>query len=140
MATKRQVEYKRAIRKQISGKLIGTRIQKLGDWRGEMLYRFRVLIKQADPQIVEEVKWIKPSNPLGTAVWSHNGLICTFETYKSHVRLSFPKGASLKDPKGLFNSGFTGNAFRAIVFREGEKIDEKALKALIRAAVAMNKS
>lgn len=139
MATKRQVEYKREIRKKISGGLIDKRVKKLGDWRGDMLSHFRVLIKQADPQIVEEVKWIKPTNPLGTATWSHGVLICTFETYKSHVRLTFLKGASLKDPKGLFNSGFAGNSMRAIVLHEGEKVDEKALKALILEAVALNK-
>jgi hypothetical protein len=103
MVTKRQIEYKREIRKQISGKLIDKRIKGLGDWRGDMLSRFRVLMKQADPEVVEEVKWIKPSNPLGTPTWSHDGLICTCETYKTHVRLTFQKGASLEDSKGLFN-------------------------------------
>jgi hypothetical protein len=140
MVTKRQVEYKREIRKLISGRLIDKRIKVLGDWRGEMLSRFRVLMKQADPKSVEEVKWIKKSNPLGTPVWSHDGLICTCETYKNHVRLTFQKGASLKDPKGLFNSGLEGNTLRAIVIHEGEEIDEKAFKALVRAAVALNAS
>ena len=138
--TKRQAEHKREIRKAISGRLIETRIERLGDWRGEVLSRFRVLIKQADPKAVEEVKWIKPTNPLGTAVWSHDGLICTCETYKNHVRLTFARGASLKDPKRIFNSGFEGNTMRAIVVHEGEEIDEKDFKALVRSAVALNTS
>jgi len=140
MVTKRQVAHKKEIRKIISGGLIDRRVQKLGDWRGETLSRIRALIPQADPEVVEGVKWIKPTNPLGTAVWSHDGLICTCEPYKTHVRLTFAKGASLKDPKGLFNSGLEGNVLRAIVIHEGERIDENAFKALIRAAVALNKS
>jgi hypothetical protein len=118
--------------------LIDARIQELGDWRGEMLSRLRALIKQADPEVVEEVKWIKPTNPLGTAVWSHSGMICTGETYKNVVKMTFSKGASLKDPSGLFNSGLEGNARRAIDFHEGDKVDGEALKALVRAAVALN--
>src|SRR5215208_572337 len=107
-----------------------------GDWRAEMLARVRSLIKQADPEVVEEVKWRKPSNPAGVPVWSHDGMICTGETYKSAVKLTFAKGASLEDPSGLFNSSLEGNTRRAIDLREGDEIDEKALKALIRAAVA----
>lgn len=138
--TKRQVAHKREIRKLISGRLIESRIQKLGDWRGDMFSRIRVLIKQADPKAVEEVKWIKKSNPLGTAVWSHQGLICTCETYKNAVKMTFPKGASLDDPSGLFNSSLDARVWRAIDFHEGDKVNEKALKTLIRAAVAMNES
>jgi len=114
-------------------KLIDARIEDLGDWRGAMLSRIRALIKEADPEVVEEWKW---SNP----VWSHNGLICTGETYKVVVKTTFAKGASLPDPSGLFNSSLEGNVRRAIDFHEGDKLDEKALKALIRAAVALNKA
>ena len=121
-----------------ASRLIDARIQELGDWRGEMLSRLRALIKQADPEIVEEVKWIKPTNPLGTAVWSHAGLICTGETYKSVVKMTFATGASLDDPSGLFNSSLEGKTRRAIDFHEGDKVNEKALKTLIRAAVALN--
>ena len=113
--------------------LIDARIEDLGDWRGEMLARLRRLIKQADPGVVEEWKWDNP-------VWSHNGLICTGETYKKVVKMTFPKGASLEDPSGLFNSSLEGNVRRAIDFHEGETLNEKALKALIRAAVALNTS
>ena len=112
---------------------IDARIRELGDWRGEMLGRLRALMKEADPEIVEEWKWSVP-------VWSCNGIICTGETYKSAVKMTFAKGASLKDPSRLFNSSLEGNTRRAIDFRDGEKIDEKALKALVRAAVALNKS
>ena len=119
--------------------LIDARIKELSDWRGETLGRIRILIKQADPEVVEEWKWRKPSHP-GVPVWSHQGGICTGETYKSIVKLTFFKGASLKDPSGLFNSSLEGNTRRAIDFHEGDKIDEKALKALIRAAVALNTS
>ena len=115
-------------------KLIDERIKDLGDWRGEMLSRLRALIKKADPEVTEEWKW------RGTPVWSHNGQICTGETYKNVVKMTFAKGASLKDPSGLFNSGLEGNVRRAIDFREGDKVDEKALKTLIRTAVALNKS
>jgi hypothetical protein len=121
--------------------LIDARIKELGEWRGETLARVRSLIKQADPEIVEEVKWRKPSNAmLGVPVWSHAGIICTGETYKNAVKLTFAKGASLKDPSGLFNSSLEGNTRRAIDFHEGDTIDEKALKALFRAAVALNTS
>ena len=118
--------------------LIDAKIKELDDWRGETLSRIRVLIKQADPEVVEEVKWIKPSNPMGVAVWSHNGLICTGEIYKNVVKMTFPKGAYLKNTSSLFNSCLEGNARRAIDFHEGDKVDEEALKALIRAAVALN--
>ncbi len=121
-------------------RLIDARIKKLGDWRGETLARVRTLIKQADPDAVEEVKWRKPSNPAGVPVWSHDGIICTGETYKDKVKLTFARGAALLDPSGLFNSSLDGNTRRAIDIREGDKIDEKALQALIRAAVALNTS
>jgi hypothetical protein len=117
--------------------LIDARIEELSDWRGETLARVRDLIKQADPDVVEEWKWVKPTNP-GTPVWSHNGIICTGETYKSAVKMTFAKGASLEDPSGLFNASLEGNTRRAIDFHEGDEIDEGALKALIRAAVDMN--
>ena len=120
--------------------LIDARIKELNDWRGETLARVRSLIKQADPEVVEECKWIKPTNPLGVPVWSHGGIICTGETYKAVVKMTFAKGASLEDPSGLFNSSLEGNTRRAIDFHEGDKIDEKALKALIRAAAALNAS
>jgi hypothetical protein len=116
------------------------RIQELNDWRGETLARIRKLIRQADPEAVEELKWRKPSNPAGVPVWSHAGIICTGETYKNAVKMTFAKGASLEDPAGLFNSSLEGNTRRAIDFHEGDQIDEEALKALIRAAVALNKS
>ncbi len=114
--------------------LIDARIEELGDWRGKMLARLRALIKQADPDVVEEWKW------RGTPVWSHDGIICTGETYKSVVKMTFAKGASLKDPARLFNSSLDGNVRRAIDFHEGDEVNEKALKALIRAAVALNES
>jgi len=113
--------------------LIDAKIEGLGDWRGEMLSRLRTLIKEAAPDVVEEWKW-------GIPVWSHNGLICTGETYKKAVKTTFAKGASLADPSGLFNSSLEGNTRRAIDFHEGDKLDKKALKALIQAAVALNKS
>ena len=112
--------------------LIDARIQELGDWRGEMLGRLRALVKEADPEVVEEWKW------RGVPVWSHDGMICTGETYKSVVKMTFAKGASLEDPSGLFNSSLEGNTRRAIDFHEGEQIDEEALKALVRAAVTLN--
>jgi hypothetical protein len=118
--------------------LIDAKIGKLNDWRGEMLARIRELIREADPEAVEEVKWRKPSNPAGVPVWEHGGMICTGEAYKDKVKLTFAKGASLKDPAGLFNSSLEGNTRRAIDLQEGDKIDGKALKALIRAAVALN--
>jgi hypothetical protein len=113
--------------------LIDARIRELGDWRGEMLSQLRTLVKEADPVVVEEWKWNVP-------VWSHDGIICTGETYKNVVKLTFAKGAAVKDPSGLFNSSLEGNTRRAIDFHEGEKIDEKAFKTLVRAAVALNKS
>ena len=119
--------------------LIDARIKEQSDWRGETLARIRMLIKQADPEVVEEVKWRKPSNAmLGVPVWSHAGIICTGEIYKNFVKLTFAKGASLADPRGLFNSSLEGKTRRAIDIREGDKIAEKALKALIRAAVLRN--
>ncbi len=117
-----------------ASRLIDARIRELGDWRGETLARVRILIKQADPEVAEEWKW------RGTPVWSDDGLICTGETYKNVVKMTFAKGASLKDPSGLFNSSLEGNVRRAIDFHEGDQLDEEALKALIRAAVALNKS
>ena len=116
---------------------IDSRIEKLGDWRGEMLARIRTLIKDADPEVVEEWKWAKATSP-GVPVWSHDGIICTGETYKTHVKLTFARGASLKDPGKLFNSSLDGNVRRAIDIHEGEKINERALKALVRAAVELN--
>src|SRR5213082_1838829 len=113
-------------------------IEDPGDWRGEMLSRLRALILEADPEMTEERKWRKPSNPAGVPTFSHNGLICTGEAYKSVVKITFAKGASLEDPSGLFNSSLEGNTRRAIDFHEGDKIDEKALKALVRAAAALN--
>ena len=122
-------------------RLIDARIAALDDWRGATLARVRSLIKQADPEVVEEVKWRKPSNSmLGVPVWEHAGIICTGETYKDKVKLTFARGAALEDPAGLFNSSLEGNVRRAIDFHEGDKMDEKALQALIRAAVALNTS
>jgi hypothetical protein len=122
-------------------RLIDARIASLADWRRALLARVRAIIKQADPEVVEEVKWRKPSNGmLGVPVWEHEGIICTGETYKNYVKLTFAKGAALEDPSGLFNSSLEGNVRRAIDIRDGHKIDEKALKALIRAAVALNTS
>jgi hypothetical protein len=118
--------------------LIDARIAALGDWRGETLARIRKLIRAADPEIVEEVKWRKPSNPLGVPVWEHAGIICTGETYKDKVKLTFAKGAALADPARLFNASLDGNARRAIDIHEGDTIDEEALQALIRGAVALN--
>jgi hypothetical protein len=140
------------MRKSKSGEKIATgdlsfsqefdaRIKKLGDWRGETLARLRTLIKETDPEVIEEVKWRKPSNAmLGVPVWSHDGIICTGETYKNAVKMTFAKGVALKDPSKLFNSSLEGNTRRAIDFHEGDKINEKDLKALIRAAIALNKS
>jgi hypothetical protein len=120
-----------------ASELISERIAELGDWRGETLSRMRTLIKAADPEVVEEWKWVKPTNP-GTPVWSHDGIICTGESYKTVVKLTFAKGASLKDPARLFNSSLDGNVRRAIDIREGEDVDESAFKALVREAVALN--
>jgi hypothetical protein len=124
---------------QSASERIDKRIAELGDWRGETLSRMRKLIKQADPDVVEEVKWVKPTNP-GTPTWSHDGIICTGETYKSVVKLTFAKGAALKDPAKLFNSSLEGNTRRAIDIHKGEKVDAGAFRALIRAAVALNTS
>ena len=115
-------------------RLIDARIKELGDWRGKMLSRLRALVKEADPEVVEEWKW------RGVPTWYHDGIICTGETYKTVVKMTFAKGAALKDPSGLFNSSLDGNTRRAIDFHEGEKINEKALKTLVRAAVTLNKS
>jgi hypothetical protein len=127
---------KKAVSKRAESpsQLIDARIEDLGDWRGEMLSRLRALIKEVIPEVAEEWKW------RGTPVWSHNGMICTGETYKEVVKMTFAKGAFLTDPSGLFNSSLEGNVRRAIDFREGDKLDKKALKALLRAAVALNKS
>jgi hypothetical protein len=123
----------RSKRAESPSELIDARIEELGDWRGERLSRLRALIKAADPEVTEEWKWKTP-------VWSHDGLVCTGETYKKVVKMTFAKGASLKDPSGLFNSSLEGHVRRAIDFHEGDPLDEKALKALVRAAVALNKS
>ena len=120
--------------------LIDARINALGDWRGETLAQVRKLIRQADPEVVEEVKWVKPSNPNGVPVWSHDGIICTGETYKNAVKLTFAKGAFLDDPAGLFNASLEGNTRRAIDIHEGDSIDGAALQALVRTAVAFNKA
>ncbi len=122
-----------------ASELISKRIAELADWRGDTLSRMRALITQADPDVVEEWKWVKPTKP-GTPVWSHDGIICTGESYKNVVKLTFAKGASLKDPARLFNSSLDGNVRRAIDIHEGEKVDESAFKALIREAVALNRS
>ena len=122
-----------------AAELISGRIADLGDWRGETLSRMRTLIKDADPNVVEEWKWVKPTKP-GTPVWSHDGIICTGESYKSVVKLTFAKGASLKDPAHLFNSSLDGNVRRAIDIHEGVEVDESAFKALVRQAVALNRS
>jgi hypothetical protein len=124
---------------QSASELISNRIAELGDWRGKTLSRMRTLIKKADPAVVEEWKWVKATSP-GTPVWSHDGIICTGEPYKSVVKLTFAKGASLKDPSRLFNSSLDGNVRRAIDIHEGENVDESAFKALIREAVALNSS
>ena len=131
---KKQKERKKPQTAKSASRLIDERIKELGDWRGKMLSRLRTLIKQADPEVIEEWKW------RGVPVWSHDGLICTGETYKAGVKMTFAKGAALDDPSGLFNSSLEGNTRRAIDFREGETIDEEALKGLIRAAVTLNAS
>jgi hypothetical protein len=117
--------------------LFDKKIKELGDWRGKTLAKVREIIRAADPEIVEEWKWVKPTNP-GTPVWSRGGIVCTGETYKDHVKMTFAKGAALVDPSGLFNSSLEGNVRRAIDIHEGDKVDEAALKDLIRAAVALN--
>jgi hypothetical protein len=121
-----------------AGKSIDAKIKSLGDWRGTVLARVRAIIKEADPDIVEDVKWRKPSNPNGVPVWEHAGLVCTGETYKDKVKLTFARGAALADPAGLFNSSLEGNVRRAIDIGEGDTINEKALKALVKAAVKLN--
>jgi len=128
---------KQANQSESASRLISERIAGLGDWRGEALRRMRRLIKEADPHVVEEWQWVKPSNP-GTPVWSHEGIICTGESYRNAVKLTFAKGASLKDPAHLFNASLDGNVRRAIDIHEGEEVDESAFKALIREAVALN--
>ena len=120
--------------------LIDAKISRLDDWRGETLARVRGLIREADPEVVETVKWRKPSNPSGVPVWEHAGILCTGETYKSYVKLTFAHGARLEDPSGLFNAGLDGGTRRAMDIRQGDEIDEPAFKALIRAAVALNTS
>jgi hypothetical protein len=125
-------------RGKTASELISRGTKELGDWRERTLARVRQVIKEADPEIVEELKWRKPSNPRGIPVWSHDGIVCTGETYKNHVKMTFAKGASLKDPDRLFNASLEGNVTRAIDIHEGESINEAALKKLIRAAVALN--
>ena len=119
--------------------LVDAKIESVGGWRGEMLARLRTLIREADPDVSEDIKWRKPSNPGGVPTWSDNGIICTGETYKDKVKLTFARGASLDDPTGLFNSSLTGGTRRAIDIREGEAIDAQAFKALVRAAVEANR-
>jgi hypothetical protein len=128
---------KRSVPLESASAFIDAKINELGDWRGKMLAKMRRIIHAADPEIVEEWKWVKPTTP-GTPVWSHGGIICTGETYKNVVKLTFAKGAALEDPSGLFNSSLEGNVRRAIDIHEGDKVDEAALKDLIRAAVALN--
>jgi hypothetical protein len=128
-----------ASQSQPASDLISKRIAELGDWRGVTLRRMRTLIKKADPDVVEEWKWVTPTKP-GTPVWSHDGIICTGESYKNAVKLTFAKGASLEDPTGLFNSSLDGNLRRAIDIHEGEEVDESAFKALVHQAVALNRS
>ena len=128
---------KRPVKVESASALIDQRIKELGDWRGKTLAKVREILHQADPEIVEEWKWVKPTNP-GTPVWSRGGIVCTGETYKNAVKMTFAKGAALKDPSGLFNASLEGNVRRAIDIHEGDKVDEAALKDLIRAAVALN--
>ncbi len=128
---------KRPVPVESASALIGEKIKELGDWRGETLAKVREIVHAADSDIVEEWKWVKPASP-GTPVWSHGGIVCTGETYKNAVKLTFAKGAALKDPSGLFNSSLDGNVRRAIDIHKGDKVDEAALKDLIRAAIALN--
>lgn len=121
-----------------ASRLIDERIRSLGDWRGETLATVRRMIHEADPDIVEECKWVKPTNPWGVPVWSHDGIVCTGETYKQAVKLTFMQGASVPDPRGLFNASLDGGTRRAIDIHEGEKLDARAFKALVKAAVALN--
>jgi hypothetical protein len=134
MGTKKKKSASGLQKSESPSQLIDARIKELGDWRGELLSRLRALVKEAAPEVIEEWKW------RGVPVWYHDGMICTGETYKSVVKMTFAKGAALKDPAGLFNSSLEGNQRRAIDFHEGEKINEKALKTLIRAAATLNKS
>ncbi|HUK51088.1 MAG TPA: DUF1801 domain-containing protein [Terriglobales bacterium] len=127
-------------REKTAPELVSKNISVLDDWRGKTLRRMRQLIKEADPEIVEEVKWRKPSNPAGIPVWSHDGIVCTGETYKNHVKMTFAKGASLKDPDRLFNASLDGNVTRAIDIHEADEINQSAFKNLIRAAVRFNAS
>src|SRR5271157_4098203 len=128
---------KRPVAVESASASIDEKIKELGDWRGKTLAKVREIIHEADPEIVEEWKWVKPANP-GTPVWSHGGIVCTGETYKDHVKMTFAKGAALEDPSGLFNSSLEGNVRRAIDIHEGDEVNEAALKDLIRAAVALN--
>jgi hypothetical protein len=128
---------KRPVPVESASALIDEKIKELGDWRGKTLAKVREIMHQADPEILEEWKWVKPTSP-GTPVFSHGGIVCTGKSYKNVVKMTFPKGAALKDPSGLFNSSLDGNARRAIDVHEGDKVDEPALKDLIRAAVALN--
>jgi len=136
-STQLELYMERSIPMESASAFIDEKIKQLGDWRGKTLAKVREIIHAADPEIVEEWKWVKPTNP-GTPVFSHNGIVCTGETYKSVVKMTFAKGAALKDPAGLFNSSLDGNVRRAIDIHEGDKLDEAALKDLIRAAVALN--
>jgi hypothetical protein len=129
-----------AANEEVGSTLVDAKIAELNDWRGALLKRLRALIQEADPEVVEEVKWRKPASPSGVPVWSDHGMICTGETYKDKVKMTFAKGASLEDPSGLFNSSLEGKVRRAIDIREGDRIDEEGLKALILEAVALNES
>jgi len=137
MVARVELTMKKTSTAQDASAFIDARIKELGDWRGKTLAKVRAIIHEADPEIVEERKWAKANSP-GTPVWSHGGIVCTGETYKNVVKLTFAKGASLKDPAKLFNSSLEGNVRRAIDIREGEQVDEGALKELVRAAVALN--
>ena len=128
---------KRTVPAESASALIDERIKELGDWREKTLAKVREIVHEADPEIVEEWKWVKPTSP-GTPVWAHSGIVCTGEAYKNVVKMTFPKGAALKDPSGLFNASLDGNVRRAIDIHEGDKVDEAALKDLIRSAVALN--
>jgi hypothetical protein len=132
-----ELNMERTVPVESASALIDEKINELGDWRGKTFAKLREIIHEADPEIVEEWKWVKPTHP-GTPVWSHGGIVCTGETYKNVVKMTFLRGAELKDPSGLFNSSLEGNARRAIDIHEGDKVDEAALKDLIRAAVALN--
>jgi hypothetical protein len=137
-ATKKAATKKPAAKAASASKLIDKRIAELGDWRGETLARMRRLLREADPEVIEEVKWVKPSNPWGVPVWSHDGMLCTGEVYKDHVKLTFAYGASLQDPARLFNASLDAGTRRGLDLHEGDEVDEKAFKALVREAVARN--